>query len=222
MNTVGYALLGDAQAVPLITQDKSYQFAGSVTKTTGAHNIKLGGGAILREFSVNQSISPVGVYTFDTLATNNGAGARRQHDCLLPTRLSLAGRAGAQPVRSEVPHERAVALRPGRLARHLVADGESWVRYDVFTPFTEEDNHLSNFDPAATRQMLVAGASGVSKTAGVKTDFTDIAPRFGLAWTLPGADGRYVEGGGFRISPATWRHPRISRTRPSPRTTDRS
>ena len=75
MSTTGYALIGDAQAVPLSTGDQTFQLAGSVTKTTGAHNIKLGGGVIRRQFSVIQSISPVGVFTFDSLLTNNGAGA---------------------------------------------------------------------------------------------------------------------------------------------------
>jgi hypothetical protein len=57
------------------------------------------------------------------------------------------------------------------------------LRYDAFTPFTEEGNHLSNFDPA-TKQLLVAGQSGVSRTAGVKTDYTDFAPRLGFAATV--------------------------------------
>ena len=74
MSPAGYAHIGDAQAVPLMTQDKTFHFAGSVTKTAGAHNVKMGGGVILREFSVLQSISPVGVWTFDSPATNSGAG----------------------------------------------------------------------------------------------------------------------------------------------------
>jgi hypothetical protein len=196
MNTVGYALLGDAQAVPLITQDSSYQFAGSVTKTTGAHNIKFGAGAVLREFSVNQSISPVGVYTFDTLATNNGAGAGGN------TIASFLLGYPSQVVRAHNPFDpkyhtnepSLYAQDDWRATSQLTLN--LGVRYDVFTPFTEEGNHLSNFDPA-TRQMLVAGATGVSKTAGVKTDYTDIAPRFGLAWTLP---ARMVVRGGWGLS----------------------
>ena len=74
MSTTGYALLGDAQAVPLTTQDKTKQFAVSVSKTTGAHSFKIGGGVVFRAFSVLQSISPVGVFTFDTLATNGPGG----------------------------------------------------------------------------------------------------------------------------------------------------
>ncbi len=58
------------------------------------------------------------------------------------------------------------------------------IRYDVFTPLTEEDNHLSNFVPSQGK-LLVAGEDGVGKTAGVKTDYSNIGPRFGFSATLP-------------------------------------
>src|SRR6185295_10663332 len=75
MSTTGYALIGDAQAVPLNTRDRTQQYAASITKTAGSHNIKMGGGVILRQFSVLQSISPVGVWASDSHLTNNSAGA---------------------------------------------------------------------------------------------------------------------------------------------------
>jgi len=58
------------------------------------------------------------------------------------------------------------------------------IRYDVFTPLTEEDNHLSNFDPSQGK-LLVAGQDGVGRTAGVKTDYSDIGPRLGFSASLP-------------------------------------
>ena len=70
------------------------------------------------------------------------------------------------------------------------------VRYDVFTPFTEENNQLSNFDPA-TGKMLVAGQNGVSQTAGVKTDYSNVAPRVGFSATLPHS---MVLRGGFGLA----------------------
>jgi hypothetical protein len=58
------------------------------------------------------------------------------------------------------------------------------IRYDVFTPFTEEDNKLSNFVPSQGK-LLVAGQDGVDRHAGVKTDYTNIGPRLGFSWSLP-------------------------------------
>jgi len=196
MSTTGYALLGDAQAVPLSTSDKTYQFAASVTKTTGAHNIKMGGGVILRQFSVIQSISPVGVFTFDSLLTNNGAGVGGN------TIASFLLGYPSTVVRALNPFE--PKYHTNEPSAYVQDDwrATSWltlnlgVRYDVFTPFTEEGNFLSNFDPEA-RKMLVAGQDGVSPTAGVKTDYSDFGPRLGFAASLPHA---VVVRGGYGLS----------------------
>jgi len=183
MSTTGFALIGDAQAVPLNTRDKTRQYAAAITKTVGPHNIKAGGGVILRQFSVLQSISPVGVWTFDSLLTNNGAGAGGN------TIASFLLGYPSSVVRALNPFDPKYHSNEPAVYAQDDWRATSWLtlnlglRYDVFTPFTEEGNHLANFDPA-TRQMLVAGVNGVSSTAGVKTDYTDVAPRLGFAATV--------------------------------------
>jgi hypothetical protein len=70
------------------------------------------------------------------------------------------------------------------------------LRWDLFTPFTEIKNQIANFDPYRGA-IQVAGVNGVSKTAGVRTEYTDFAPRLGFAYTvLPGT----VLRGGFGLS----------------------
>jgi len=183
MSTTGFALIGDAQAVPLNTRDRTQQYAASLTKTVGPHNIKMGGGVILRQFSVLQSISPVGVWTFDSLLTNNGAGAGGN------TIASLLLGYPSAVVRALNPFDPNYHTNEPAVYAQDDWRATSWltlnlgVRYDVFTPFTEEGNRLANFDPA-TGKMLVAGVNGVSRTAGVKTDYTDFAPRLGFAATV--------------------------------------
>ena len=183
MSTTGYALIGDAQAVPLTTRDKTQQYAASITKNAGAHSLKMGGGVIMRKFSVIQSISPVGVFTFDTLLTNNGAGSGGN------TIASLLLGYPSSVVRALNPFTPLYHTNEPSLYVQDDWRTNSWLtlnlglRYDIFTPFTEEGNHLSNFDPA-TQKLIVAGQNGVSKTAGVKTDYTDLAPRIGFAATV--------------------------------------
>ncbi|HEX7795938.1 MAG TPA: carboxypeptidase regulatory-like domain-containing protein, partial [Vicinamibacterales bacterium] len=74
MTVTGFAALGDAQFIPLLQVDRTWQLNGSVTKTAGSHNVKIGTGVVFRNFTVFQSQSPVGNFTFDTRLTDNGAG----------------------------------------------------------------------------------------------------------------------------------------------------
>src|SRR6202012_5701831 len=70
------------------------------------------------------------------------------------------------------------------------------VRYDVFTPLVEKDNHIANFDPVAVA-LVQAGVNGVSRSAGANVDYSNLAPRLGFAYTvMPGT----VIRGGFGLA----------------------
>ena len=72
------------------------------------------------------------------------------------------------------------------------------VRYEIFTPFTEVNGDISNFD-TATGQVVSPILSGANhgSTANVKTDWGNISPRLGFAASL----GRgMVLRGGFGLS----------------------
>jgi hypothetical protein len=183
-NLAGFALLGDTQNIPLITRDWTQQYNASLTKTVGAHNVKFGGGVILREFSIIQSAQPNGLWTFDSQVTRSAAGAGGHS--VASFLLGLP----SQVVRSHTPFEPRYHLKEPSLyvqddwrvtSRLTVNLG---LRYDVFTPFTEEQNRLSNLD-LSTSTVLVSGRDGVSDTAGIKTDYSNLGPRFGFALTLP-------------------------------------
>ena len=74
------------------------------------------------------------------------------------------------------------------------------LRHDIFTAKTEQYNRLSNFDPVAVK-VLVAGVNS-DAAVGIKTDYGNIAPRFGFAATL--GQGMVLRGGiGLELFP--WR-----------------
>jgi hypothetical protein len=196
MTLTGFSALGDATFIPLLQIDNTWQFNGSVTKTLGAHNIKLGGAYIARQFTVFQSASAVGNFTFNPQLTDNGAGVGGN------TIASFMLGFPSQIARSHsliYPHyqtnEPSVFLQDDWRATDWLTLNLG-VRYDVFTPYSERDNQLSNFD-VANAKILLADQNGVSKNAGVAVDYGNIAPRLGFSATLP---HQMVVRGGFGLA----------------------
>ena len=85
------------------------------------------------------------------------------------------------------------------------------LRYDIYTPFTEANGRISNFDPATNTllvpasELAVLTAQGVdttgivasSNTAGLKTTYSNFEPRVGFAASL---GHQTVLRGGFGIA----------------------
>ena len=71
------------------------------------------------------------------------------------------------------------------------------IRWDLFTPYTEKHNRLTNFDPV--NLTLVYAGLTASKTADLQTRWNDLGPHVGFAWDVTG-DGKTVVRGGFETS----------------------
>ncbi|PYS52328.1 MAG: hypothetical protein DMG13_16515 [Acidobacteria bacterium] len=141
-----YQELGDVSFVPLLQFDNTYQYAGAVTRTRSAHNVKFGASLIFRQFSLVQSPSARGELTFNADAacarfTTNDALAN-----LLLGTPTIVGR-------------RASLYKPGYRAKeagfYIQDDWQArrWltlnlgVRYDLFPPKTEQYGRMAGFDP---------------------------------------------------------------------------
>ena len=79
-------------------------------------------------------------------------------------------------------------------------------RYDLFTPFTEAHNSVSNFNffkalsstSASVGSVIeAANVNGVNGNAGIKTDYSNFAPRVGFAYS---ATPKIVVRGGYGLS----------------------
>jgi len=196
----GFPDLGDGAYVPLQDIDGSYQYDGFVSYHHGNHDLKFGAGLIRRQARNVQSAFPFGQYSFGL--SSDGSN----NDYVLASTLVGAFTAQSYNVDINTPDYR--SWEPGFFAQDTWK-ATRWltlvygVRYDLYTPFTEAHNHISNFDftaalaastPAAAQAaLMVAGVNGVSNTAGIKTDYSNFAPRFGFSAQI--APGTVLRGG---------------------------
>jgi hypothetical protein len=218
----GYAFLGDQGFLPIEYHDVTKQVSGVLTKTWWSHNIKVGGGLIVRDAAKRGTGgSPSGNYTFNQQLTNSGPGGTGGNSIA----SLLLGYPSGTSRNFEIVVPNYHTLEPSAFIQDDWR-ANSWltlnfgVRYDVYTPLTEETDSISNFD-VNTLTLLVAGQNGVSRSVNVKTDYTNLAPRFGFSATLP---ARMVLRGGWGLtyfptnmhSPALFRNPPFTSNYPGP------
>jgi hypothetical protein len=192
----GYAGSGDATFLPLIQVDHTWQGTAALTKIRGAHSLKFGAGLIDRTFTVSQSNQPLGAMTFNTTLTDNGAGSGGNS---IASFLLGYPQQVSRIVSLFYPHYNTkepfgYVQDDWRATSNLTIN--VGVRYDIFTPYTEQDDHLVNVN-LATSTILVANQNGVSRTANISPDYSNLAPRVGFAATLA---HQVVVRGGYGLS----------------------
>jgi hypothetical protein len=186
----GYTQLGDPQFLPIINRNDIRQAAAAVTTTRGSHNVKIGAAVVRRYRNVLQNPEGMGTMTFGTSAPG-----------------SMVAMLQGQPL--VISRRNQPAMFHFRWWEPSVYVQDDWrvnsrltvnvgLRYEVFTPQTERDNRLSNFDLDA-RAFRVASKD--DPLAGVGIDWLNVAPRLGFAAEL--AENTVMRGGyGISYSPA--------------------
>jgi hypothetical protein len=215
-----YEDLGDGAYVPLNDIDNTFQYAGNVSYTIGAHNMKFGGGLIRRQARNVQSPSAVGAYSFglstDTSPVGGGSFTQiQQNTNVLASMLTGAFTSPTRQYDLAPPDYR--SWEPSvywqdfwKITPKLTITYGA--RYDVFTPFTEAHNRIANFNyPMALAltgsnidsALQIANSGGVSSTDGIQTDYSNIAPRVGFAATI--GPGTVLRGGfGYSFFPGNY------------------
>jgi hypothetical protein len=186
LNISGAQNLGDGGSLPIAYTENTFQYQPTLIYTHGKHNVKIGGNLNRRQVTVAQSTTGRGAWTVTTLpqlVQGNFTSLTRVYSLVVPHYRTWEPSGFIQDDYHFSP----------RLTLNL------GIRYDVFTPFTAVKNQISNFDLSA-QKIIIAGENGVSNTAGIKTDYSNLAPRVGFAATL--APGTVLRGGfGFSFAP---------------------
>jgi len=196
----GYASVGDGIFLPLNTKDNTVQGNVQFTLQLGKQSIKWGASLIRRHATQAQSSYGAGLLTMGTCSSAmncplyNGSNSCAPLGCLLRGTVYEAQRSNqlVSPA-FRVWEPSGYFQDDWRVNPRLTLN--LGIRYDVFTPYTEAHNRLSNFDPY-TGTLLVAGVNS-GATAGVQTDYSNAAPRVGFAYA---AASKTVVRGGFGLT----------------------
>jgi outer membrane receptor protein involved in Fe transport len=191
----GYSGIGQSRSLPIFRHEKTFQYVTNLTYAGDKHTLKAGFDVRRRHMGEFQTNRGNGRFNFSPNITNNpanntgghvmasfllGAPSLIEQDYLLASDVAMRSTEYGAYVGDDWRATQKVTLNLG-------------IRYELDTPFTENDNLWANFDPA-TATVLVAGRNGVSRSAGVNTFKKAFAPRLGFA--IQASDHTVVRGGG--------------------------
>ncbi len=162
--------IGDGAYVPLQDIDNTFLYSGVVSWTKGNHSIKAGLALIRRQARNVQSASAVGAYQFN-LPSDSASTQLQTQSNQLASALVGAYTTETRNFNLFPPDYR--SWEPSGFVQ------DSWkvspkltilagLRYDVFTPFTEAHNRISNFDFPEAVTLSAANIENALKIANVQ------------------------------------------------------
>ena len=204
-NGGSYTAINDGPAfLPVNTRQTNYQLEDSVSWTKGPHSIKLGYRIVEIKAGMFESKTTRGSLNFQLNLTNNpsdgtgGSGLASLEMGLLANGTAAAASRAYQvqiPYLTSFEHG-AYVQDDWKVTQRLSLN--LGLRWDLFTPYTEKTNRLSNFD-LTSLTLTYAGVNGVSRAVGLQTRYRNFGPRVGFAYDLTGT-GETILRGGFAIS----------------------
>ncbi len=219
IDVAGFSGLDSNPYDPELRAINQFSYVGRLTKVAGRHTFKIGGEYDRWQVMINAAPSfPQGEFSFDgeyTQDPNAATGVLTGFpfaDFLLGypvSALTQTGDSGGYMFRNNF---RWWAGDEWRVNRHLTLN--LGVRYEYDGPFSEKFNRFTNFDPS-TGSLIIAGRNFVSRSAGVRPDTNNYAPRVGFAYSLPGHERTVIRGGyGIFYSVMQENGTEITRTNP--------
>ena len=200
------ALNGGPAFLPANPRQTSYQLQDNLSWTKNSHNLKVGYRIIkdlVSPFTNPSTGGPRSTLNFATNLTNDPSTGTQGNGLatLLLGYLGNNNSSGGSRGFLQTPYYLTVW-------EHAAFVEDDWkvnsrltlnlgLRWDLFTPYTEQRNRLSNFD-LGTLNMVYAGVNA-SRTADVQTRWNDFGPHVGFAYD-PTGNGKTVLRGGFSMS----------------------
>lgn len=161
---------------------KTIQLSDAVTWLRGKHTIKFGGTVMRREMSQERTMFGKGFYFFrDGFGFTPGFTGYEVADMLIGTTDFTATGVPGFIARNVISYENALfAQTDWRINPALTLN--LGLRWDVYTPYYEENDRLANFDPV-TQRLVLPDQNGAERST-IDTDYNNFGPRIGFNYLL--------------------------------------
>ena len=181
INVSGITGFGHTAFAPTRRHDTVWQFVDNVTLIRNKHNIKVGADVQIIAANLYQTANSVGEFDFDkNLSSNQGQGGSGLASFLLGD-YNFAGRAAMQITPSARTKQLFFFAQDDyRVSPNLTLN--LGLRYEIYTAPTDQHNRVSNFD-LATGDILL-GCVAVNCAGGVNTQYHNLSPRVGVAYSM--------------------------------------
>jgi hypothetical protein len=173
---------------------RTIQISDDLSWLRGNHSFKFGGTVMRRELGQQRTNFGKGFYFFrDATGFAPGYTGYEVADMLIGTTdFTATGVPGFIP-RNTISWENAVFVQDDwRIRPNLTLN--LGLRWDVYTPYYEENDRMANFDPVNNR-VVVAGQGGVPRST-LDTDMDNFGPRIGFNYLI---NDRTAVRGGYGI-----------------------
>ncbi len=192
---IGYASIGDSTYEPNNQTYNTFHEAAIVSYSRGTHSVKAGASLIRRQLdSDGGSPYPLGIFYFLYVPQLAALGlpANAMADVLYGVSIAGQRQNNLAPTYPRFWETGLFVQDDWRITPKVTLN--LGVRYDLFTPQTDAQNHFANLD-LATSTLIVASNS--NKTVGVDTNYKNFAPRVGFSAS---ATNKTVLHGAFGMS----------------------
>ena len=191
IRVTGFSPLGDEYNNPQDSTLTTIQLLDTMTLSSGSHLMKLGLDVRVTRQNAFRDVQSRGFLNFSNVP---GITGNALADLLLGLPITTGGAQLDNPQRLRTQSYHFFVHESFQVSSNLTMS--AGLRYEVNVPPVDEDDRANIYDPA-TGSLVPAGSNGVPRS-GYKTDWNNLAPRVGVAWS-PDAEGRTVVRGGYGI-----------------------